>query len=142
MLSVANPSTDKVTLEFRHICERLKQVDLPEVDWVVGIATGGGVPASLIAYQLDKPLGMIHIHFRSADNTPESTAPVLIGSQNIPQTTCRVLLVDDVSVTGQTFAAAKRLLTEHDVSTFVLKGQADYVLFPEIETCVQWPWKL
>lgn len=132
----------KVALGFGDICQRLRQLVLPEADWVIGIATGGAVPASLIAYQLDRPLGMIHIHFRDADNTPESAAPVLIRSQNIPQAKCRVLLVDDVSVTGQTLTAAKRLLTDHDVLTLVLKGQADYVVFPEIETCVQWPWKL
>jgi hypoxanthine phosphoribosyltransferase len=54
----------------------------------------------------------------------------------------RVLLVDEVSVTGKTMEFAKTFLTEHEVITFALKGKADYVLFPEIASCVNWPWKL
>ncbi len=132
---------DKVKLNFTDISQRLKQMSLPEVDMVVGIATGGTVPASLAAYQLDRPLVMLRINYRAEDNTPQHEAPLLIFSQGIPQERCRILLVDDVSVTGQTLNLAKKLLSEHDVLTFVLKGQGDYVAFPEIASCVQWPWK-
>ncbi len=132
---------DKVKLDFTDISQRLKQIDLPEVDMVVGIATGGTVPASLAAYQLDRPLVMLHINYRAEDNTPQHEAPVLIFSQDIPQEKCRILLVDDVSVTGKTLDLAKKLLNGHDVLTFVLKGQGDFVAFPEIESCVHWPWK-
>jgi len=51
------------------------------------------------------------------------------------------LLVDDVSVTGKTLKCAVENLQDYTVYTFVLKGKADYVLFPEINTCVEWPWK-
>jgi hypothetical protein len=38
-------------------------------------------------------------------------------------------------------AAVLPLLAGHEVTTLVMKGKADYVLFPEVRTCVQWPWK-
>jgi hypoxanthine phosphoribosyltransferase len=53
----------------------------------------------------------------------------------------RILLVDDVSVSGQTLALARSLLKGYEVITFTLKGKADFVLFPEITACVNWPWK-
>jgi hypoxanthine phosphoribosyltransferase len=55
----------------------------------------------------------------------------------------KVLLVDDVSVTGKTLDFAKQLLHLNDIKTFVLKGKnADIVLFPEIKECVNWPWNM
>jgi hypoxanthine phosphoribosyltransferase len=53
----------------------------------------------------------------------------------------RVLLVDDVSVTGKTLNRVKALLKGYTVYTLVMKGKGDFVLFPEVGTCVQWPWK-
>ena len=133
---------EKVKLDFTDISRRIKQVDLPEVDLVVCIATGGTVPASLAAYQLDKALVMLHINYRAEDNVPQHETPILLSDQYIPHEHCRILLVDDVSVTGQTLNLAKKLLNGHDVFTFVLKGQGDYVAFPEIASCVQWPWQV
>ncbi|MEM8970289.1 MAG: hypothetical protein AAGE93_27990, partial [Bacteroidota bacterium] len=52
-----------------------------------------------------------------------------------------ILLVDDVSVTGKTLKTVKAELAEYRVTTFVLKGKADLVVFPDIGTCVDWPWK-
>lgn len=134
----------KVALSFTEIRERVKEVapTLPEVDWVVGIATGGVVPASLLAYELDKPLSVIHINYRAEDNTPQRPVPELLGETNIPPEAQRILLVDDVSVTGQTMTLAKNLLINRTVTTFVMKGQGDYVIFPEVAACVFWPWKL
>ena len=130
---------DKVQLSFAEITQRLKQMVFPEVDMVVGIATGGVVPASLAAYKLERPLTLLHINYRAGDNTPQRDAPQLLNSSDIPSPPQRILLVDDVSVSGQTLDLARRLLSEHHVVTLVLKGRADHVLFPEIKACVQWP---
>ena len=43
-----------------------------------------------------------------------------------------VLLIDDVSVTGKTIGLAKEVFKDFNVKTFVLVGEADYVLFPDI----------
>jgi uncharacterized protein len=134
-------TTDKVQLSFVDISQRLKQLDLPEVDWIVGIGSGGIVPASLLAHQLSKPLSLLTINYRAEDNTPQHNTPQLLtGVPSLPET-CRLLLVDDVSVSGQTMAFAKSLLHQQDIVTLVLKGNADYVVFPEISACVHWPWK-
>ncbi len=133
---------DKITLDFTTISRALKAFPLPEVDHVVGIATGGIVPASLIAHQLNLPMSLIEINYRARDNSPRYPKPVLLSWQPLPVGGQRVLLVDEVSVTGKTMQFAKTFLTEHEVITFTLKGKADYVLFPEITSCVNWPWKL
>lgn len=131
----------KVKLDFREIRARLERLELPEVDCVVGIATGGTVPASLLAYKLGLPLLLIYINYRAEDNTPQRPEPELLEPFKVSEDE-HVLLVDDVSVTGKTFEAARALLPNCTVTTLALKGKADFVLFPEIKSCVHWPWKL
>ena len=133
---------DKVSLDFTIISRRLKSLSLPEVDYVVGIATGGIVPASLIAHQLDKPLALMHIQHRAEDNTPIYEPPLLVTSPSLPLEARRILLVDDVCVSGKTMQIAKQALGDRNITTLVMKGAADHVLFPEIAACVNWPWKL
>lgn len=131
----------KLQLEAVNIWESIRKTPLPDVDVVVGIATGGVVPASLCAFVLDKPLTMMRINYRAEDNKPQYPRPVVYSAPEVSANPKRILLVDDVSVSGQTLQAAKNLLTGHEVTTVVLKGQADIVLLPPIETCVKWPWK-
>jgi uncharacterized protein len=130
-------------LEFGKIRHRLKGVsrDLPPVDLVVGIATGGVVPAGLLAYELDKPLAVIHVNYRADDNSPQHPAPLLLSASVLPAEARHVLLVDDVAVSGQTIELARRSLADRIVVTLVLKGDADFSLFPELDGCVAWPWK-
>jgi xanthine phosphoribosyltransferase len=133
--------TFKVALELPALAQRLKGMAFPELDHVVGIASGGTVPATLIAYQLELPLSLLHINYRAEDNRPQRAGPELIKPMKALAPSSRVLLVDDVSVTGQTLATAIGLLRGHTVVTCVMKGRADYVAFPEIAACVAWPWK-
>lgn len=132
--------SEKVRISFTEISHRLRAVALPEVDSVVGIATGGTVPASMLAHQLQKPLSLLYINYRSEDNSPRYQQPVLLKTAPSLRSQHRVLIVDDVSVTGKTLALAQQLLCDHEVTTFVLKGKGDIVLFPEVSTCVHWPW--
>jgi hypoxanthine phosphoribosyltransferase len=129
-------------LSFVEISRRLRALALPSVDLVVGVQSGGAVPAALAAFILDRPLRMIGINFRAADNSPCHPQPVLRAPfPELPADVGHVLLVDDVSVSGGTLALARACLGDRRVSTLVLKGKADYVLFPEIAGCVAWPWK-
>ena len=133
----------KVNLSFEEITRRFDQTELPEVDAVVGIQTGGRIPAVMCAYRLKCPLYMLPIHFRDSTNQPESENPVVFADlPQLPESGQRILLVDDVSVTGKTVDTAKSILTDRYpvVTTFVLKGRGDVVLFPEIKCCVNWPW--
>jgi hypoxanthine phosphoribosyltransferase len=133
--------TSKVELDFLTICRRIDQVSLPNVEHVVGIANGGIVPASLLAYRLGCSLSLIQINYRAEDNSPQRPAPQVMEAFKLPSGVKRILLVDDVSVSGQTIETARKLLNGYEVTSFVLKGKADLVVFPEIQDCVAWPWK-
>ena len=138
---IGDPAT--VALSFEEIAARLQALTLPDVDVVYGIATGGIVPASLVAYRLGRPLELIAINFRREDNSPQRPAPHLLTRARTPKPGARVLLVDDVAVTGQTLRLAQdAVLAGCTVTTLVMKGRADIVVFPEVGTCVAWPWKV
>lgn len=127
----------------KQITEAIRKASLPEIDLIVGIATGGTVPASLIAYRLKKDLIILPVNFRDPQNNPQHPHPTLTASMpDISKNIQHVLLVDDVSVSGKTMNYARNLLPELNITTLVLKGSADIVLFPEVDQCVKWPWKL
>lgn len=131
----------KVDLSFQEISQTIHQVELPGFDLVVGVGRGGVVPASLLAYKLGTGLAVVDINYRDDDNQPRHDAPVLLRPPSIPDGVRTILLVDDVSVTGKTLDAARDLFDGYAVTTLVMKGRADIVLFPNISSCVNWPWK-
>ena len=131
----------KKPLSLNEIKQRLEHFKFPDVDLVIGIASGGVFPAKLIAEILNTPLKFISINYRSSDNKPLYTNPKIIKKDDIPVGHKRLLLVDDVRVSGQTLRSAKENFTNYTLYTFVLKGKADFVLFPEISECVDWPWR-
>lgn len=131
----------KKDLSFPEIAEAIRHVSLPSFDVVVGVARGGVVPASLLAYHLNTHLAIIPFNYRDDDNRPRHEAPLLLAPLALPEGIHTILLVDDVSVTGKTMDAAKQCFEGYAVTTLVLKGRADVVLFPEIASCVNWPWK-
>jgi hypoxanthine phosphoribosyltransferase len=128
-------------LAFSQITERLKSFNLPHFDLIIGIAEGGVVPASLLAYKMGVELHIIKINFRDEKNTPRYEQPLIYGDIKEIRNK-KILIVDDVSATGKTLEKAKEAFTGNDIRTLTLKGKADYVLFPEISNCVNWPWKL
>ena len=131
----------KTKLLLPEIAERIRETRFPDVDLIVGIASGGVVPASLVAFHLNKPLEVVAINYRDEDNNPRYDAPQLLKSISEPIAEKHILLVDDVSVSGKTLETAKGLFDDCEVTTFVLKGQADISIFPEVAACVDWPWK-
>ena len=131
----------KVDLSFQEIADAIRAVVLPPFDLVVGVGRGGVVPASLLAFHHNTDLAVVHFNYRDDDNQPRYEAPVLQAPPALPDDIRTMLLVDDVSVTGKTLNAARQLFDGYDVTTLVLKGRADYVLFPDIRSCVNWPWK-
>lgn len=135
-------SAVKVRLEFHTISARMRELKLPEVDVVVGIARGGIVPASMVAHQLGVPLVLLHLNYRDDNNRPQHPQPELLGPIHFDPTGKLILLVDDVSVTGATLQVAQTYLKGARITTLTLKGKADLVLFPEIRDCVDWPWRV
>lgn len=129
-----------VDLSFKEFSERFKKIHLPQVDLVIGIARGGVVPASLAAFVLGVDLKIVSINYRDDSNSPQRDEPALLKDfQGIHSK--NILLVDDVSVSGKTMDFAKTLLLGNNVTTLVMKGKGDIVLFPDIKDCVNWPWK-
>lgn len=135
---------EKTVVSFAQISNAIKALKFPEVECVVGIARGGLVPAAIIAHQLGLPLHTIAVNYRDDSNRPRYAEPLLIGSEpdKAIGSTGQILLVDDVSVTGKTFQAVKALFPGRQIITLALKGKADMVLFPDIRTCVIWPWSV
>ena len=126
----------------REIAKRLKSMALPETDLVLGIGTGGIVPASLVAFHLNAELQVMVLNYRDEQNTPRYDQPRVLQKPGPDLEGKRILLVDDVSVSGKTLDAAMQQLKGLQVKTLTMKGKADYVLFPEIKDCVKWPWKI
>jgi hypoxanthine phosphoribosyltransferase len=134
---------EKQKLSFKEISNRMLEMELPPFDMVVGIACGGIVPASMIAHQLNCDLKVISLNYRDDENKPRFDEPQMMGNtEGLDLISGSVLLVDDVSVSGKTLSRAKSLLPNCQVTTLVCKGKGDFVMFPEITTCVDWPWKI
>ena len=131
-----------VPLSFKQISKRLKQLDLPEIDLVIGIGSGGIPPATFVAFYLDAELQVMTLNYRDEKNNPLYEAPKVLQKPEWNLEGKRILLVDDVSVSGKTMNVALEQLKGLDVKTLAMKGRADFVLFPEIKDCVKWPWKV
>lgn len=132
---------DKEAVSFVRISSAIKGFDFPKVDLVVGIGSGGTVPAGLVAFLLGIPLHVVSVNYRDNNNKPVRDNPVFLDpfALNVPEGSS-ILLVDDVAVTGKTMDLVREALQNYTIHTFVLKGKADFVLFPDIRTCVLWPW--
>jgi len=130
-----------VPLSLKQISERLRSMDLPETDVVIGIGTGGIPAATMVAFYLNAELQVMTMNYRDEQNNPRYGEPKILNIPNWQLEGKRILLVDDVSVSGKTMNAALEILKGYDVQTLAMKGKADLVLFPEIKDCVKWPWK-
>ncbi|WP_247978763.1 phosphoribosyltransferase [Maribellus sp. YY47] len=130
-----------VPLSFKEITERLKTIDFPPVDVVIGIGTGGVPAATMVAFYLEAELQVLTMNYRDEQNNPRYETPRVLNQPEWQLEGKRILLVDDVSVSGKTMNAALELLKGFDVKTCAMKGKADFVLFPDIKDCVKWPWK-
>lgn len=131
-------------LAFEDIAERLRRWPFPpDIDGVIGIASGGVVPAALVAAQLGVGLKVIALNYRDEANEPRYPEPRLLSRVPELGRWRKVLLVDDVYVSGRSWTAARNLLSaEVEVLPFVLKGKTDFALIREVDGCVEWPWRV
>jgi xanthine phosphoribosyltransferase len=131
-------------LAFTDITARLAAWKFPAgIEGVIGIASGGVVPAALVAQRLGVEMKIIALNYRDETNTPRFAEPKLLSTVPDLGAWRRVLLVDDVYVSGKSWHAARALLPrEVEVLPFVLKGKTDFALISDRDGCVQWPWKI
>jgi adenine/guanine phosphoribosyltransferase-like PRPP-binding protein len=131
-------------LAFEEITRRLASWRFPDgVDGVVGIASGGIVPAALVAQRLGVGLKLIALNYRDEANEPRHPVPLLLSAVPDLGAWRRVLLVDDVYVTGASWHAARaQLPPEVEVLPFVFKGKTEFALIRDVDGCVQWPWRV
>jgi xanthine phosphoribosyltransferase len=130
-------------LSFTDITARLAAWRFPErIDGVIGIATGGVVPAALVAQRLGLEMKVIALNYRDEANEPRFAEPKLLSGVPSLGGWRRVLLVDDVYVSGKSWQAVRAALpAEVEVLPFVMKGKVNFALIRDVEGCVQWPWK-
>jgi xanthine phosphoribosyltransferase len=131
-------------LAFEDIVTRLRAWSFPTgLDGVVGIASGGVVPAALTAQHLGLGLKLIALNYRDEANQPRSAEPQLLAPVPDLGPWRKILLVDDVYVSGKSWHAARTLLPSAvEVLPFVFKGRTDFALIRDIDGCVQWPWRV
>lgn len=131
-------------LAFTDLAARLAVWTFPAgIDGVVGIANGGVVPAALVAQRLGVDLKVLALNYRDDANQPRFAEPKLLSAIPDLGPWRRVLLVDDVYVSGKSWQAARRLLPATvEVLPFVMKGKVEFALIRDLDGCVQWPWKV
>ena len=133
---------EKLDVSFIEISDALKRYPLPQVDLIIGIGRGGIIPACLVAHQLSVDLVLAEINYRNDENQPRFEKPRFLKRLDLGKFKGRILIVDDVSVTGKTLSLLKDALKEWETITLVFKGRADHVLLPHLNSCVNWPWKI
>jgi uncharacterized protein len=131
-------------LALTDITDRLGRWKFPaRLDGIVGIAQGGVVPAVLVAERLGLEMKIIALNYRDDANAPRYAEPRLLSAVPVLGGWRRVLLVDDVYVTGRSWHAARALLPPKvEVLPFVLKGRVEFALIRDVDGCVQWPWNV
>jgi pyrimidine operon attenuation protein/uracil phosphoribosyltransferase len=86
-------------------------------------------------------LKTITVSYRDEINEPQFAHPKVLSSVPGLGDWRRVLLVDDVWVTGKSWKAAREHLpATADVLPFVLSGGVDFALIRGSEGFVRWPW--
>lgn len=129
--------------DFLEVLSRLAAWRFPTgVDGVVAIASGGVVPGALVAQRLGVGMKTLTLSYRNDANEPQFEQPKLLSSIPGMGSWRKVLLVDDLYMSGKSWSAARALLPRDvEVLPFVLVGESDFALFQgRVNGAVQWPW--
>lgn len=118
---------------------RLDELVFEPFDLIVAIARGGILPASFIQRKLNLPLKILNIRFRDDNHTPLFEHAQLLEEEHFSTKGKKILLVDDVSRTGETLRIAKNYLEGNEIKTCLVNGPGDYFFF-QSPTCLRMPW--
>lgn len=83
------------------IVDLLEQRVRKDYDFIVGVGRGGLIPATILAYKLKKKVMSFGI--KTYDDTVQTDKYVIYQPINIPTKASRILVVDDICDTGNTF---------------------------------------
>lgn len=133
-------------LNFHSIFYSLKEIKIPfDFDIVIGIARGGIIPSSIVSYIHEKELFLMWLNLYDEGMPPERLheRPKLLRPFDCDVSEKNILLVDDLSRTGETIEFAKKVLKDRgvlEIKSLVLVGKGDYFL-EEFKGCVKFPWR-
>lgn len=83
----------------------LKELPIEKFDTILGLARGGMIPATILAYKTEcHNLQQLGVRTRDVDNIQYYGAPQLVGN---------VLIVDDINDSGLTFSSVKEYIQYH-----------------------------
>jgi hypothetical protein len=86
---------------------------------------------------------IVAVNYRDEANEPVFPEPRLLSGVPTLGGWKRILLVDDVYVSGKSWHAARAALpADVEVLPFVMKGKVPFALIQDIDGCVEWPWKV
>lgn len=123
---------------------------LQDYDAIIGVARGGMVPATRLAYTLYKPLYCISVKSYSENKEQENME--LLQVPILTKETKRVLIVDDINDSGNTFRYIRNYFLNHFpncacsfFSIFAKEGnnfpQATYGSKVPNDTWLVFPWE-
>lgn len=128
--------------------EKIRSTYQPDV--IIGVARGGLVPARILTDLLEAPqVATIRIEFYT-DIAQPSIQPILKQPLTIPVNGKKVLIVDDISDSGQSLKVAKQHLTEKgaaEVKIATLYAKPTTQTIPDYvekttERWVVFPWEI
>jgi xanthine phosphoribosyltransferase len=129
---------------FEEITALIAHWPFPEkLDGIMGIAAGGAVPAALVAQRLGLGLKMIALNYRDESNEPRFSEPRVMSVVPSLGKWRRVLLVDDIYISGKSWNAARAVLPKDiEVLPFVLFGKVEFALLRDYHGTIDWPWQV
>lgn len=131
---------------FHSLFYSLKEIKIPfDFDIIVGIARGGIIPSSFLSFIYEKELFLLWLNLYGEGMPPERVheKPKLMRPFEHDVSGKKILIVDDLSRSGETIEFAKNILKNKgasEIRSLVLVGKGDYFL-EEFKGCVKFPWK-
>ena len=128
--------------------EKIRKTYIPNV--IIAVARGGLIPARILTDLLETPqVATIRIEFY-ADIAQPSIQPILKQPLTVPVNGKKVLIVDDISDSGQSLKVAKQHLTEKgalEVKIATLYAKPATLTVPDFveKTADRWvvfPWEI
>jgi hypoxanthine phosphoribosyltransferase len=92
------------------IVDLLEQRVRRDYDFIVGVGRGGLIPATMLAYKLKKKV--LSFGINTYDDTIQTDKYVIYQSINIPTKASKILVVDDICDTGNTFNIIRDLFVK------------------------------